>query len=436
MPAGTFDRVAGPGGASLIDQASFRFVENKPISALQVFTAIPLGFSQAAGIIMLTLCIGGAFAVLRESQVLEVAISKLASKLEHRGLLVIPILMLVFATIDTFIGAPELCMVYIPIIMPLIIALRFDSLTAVSVVLLGSCAGFTASLTNPFLVGISQKIAGVPLYSGIEYRAICFVVTVLVVIVFVMLHARRVRANPSLSPVFAADEKLRAKLDASKAKGGDVVFSNAQKLIGLVVVCGFASMIFGILKMGWDLPEMSAVFIIISVVSGLLAGMNTHGLCDTFVDGCKEVLFGALIIGFARSIPILMDQGQILDTVVHGLASVVVGIPTSLTATGMMAMTTVFNFVISSGSGKAMILMPIMAPLAELIKLSPNVAILAYQYGDGMTMMFWPTSGFFMAALAVSKTPWLVWAKFTWKIFLLIGLVGVALIFGAQLYGY
>ncbi|GLO51371.1 C4-dicarboxylate ABC transporter [Pseudomonas putida] len=385
---------------------------------------------------MLTLCIGGVFAILRETRVLEVAISKLAAGLGNRGLLVVPILMVVFATIDTFIGSPELCMVYIPIIMPLILALRFDSLTAVAIVLLGSCAGFTASLTNPFLVGISQKIAGVPLYSGIEFRFICFVVTVLMVIAFVMHHAWKVRKDPKSSPTYEADEKLRQKMAMTQSMGENEKFTGSQKITGLVVILGFATMIFGILKLGWDLPEMSATFIIIGIIAGLLAKMSTHTLCDTFVEGCKEVLMGALIIGVARSVPILMEQGQILDTVVHGLASVVVDIPSSLTATGILGMTTLFNFVISSGSGKAMILMPIIAPLAEFIELSPNVAILAYQYGDGMTMMFWPTSGFFMAALAVSRTPWLVWAKFSWKIFLMMGVLGSVLIYCAQLYGY
>lgn len=433
IPAGTFERIAGPGGSKVIDSNSFRLTDAGGVSFFDIFRAIPIGFIESAGIIVLTLVIGGAFAVIRETGLLEVAIARLASKLRNRGLLVVPVLMFVFATIDTFIGTPELCLVYIPLVMPLIRALGFDSLTAVAVVLMGSCAGFTSSLTNPFLVGISQKIAGVPIYSGIEFRVICFFLTVGLVIPFVMWHAHKVRKNPQSSPVYEIDQQRESPFIIN-----DIVpeFTLAQRIVGVGIIGLFGLMIYGILKFNWDMPEMTAIFLIITVVTGIITRMKSNALCERFLAGAQDVLLGSLVIGFARAIPVLMQQGEILDTVVHYLADSLRTLPPSMTAVGVIVITTIFNFFIASGSGKAAVLMPILAPLAQLLNISPNVMILGYQYGDGMTMMFWPTAGFFIAALTVSRVPWIVWAKFSWFIFLLIGLLGVGLIFLAGWYGY
>ncbi|HCS2231409.1 YfcC family protein [Enterobacter hormaechei] len=433
IPAGTFERVIGPSGSTVIENGSFRLTDSDGVSFFDIFRAIPLGFIESAGIIILTLVIGGTFAVIRETGLLEVAISRLAYKLQNRGLLIVPVLIFVFATIDTFIGTPELCLVYIPLIMPLVRALGFDSLTAVAIVLLGSCAGFTASLTNPFLVGISQKIAGVPLYSGIEFRLICFVLTVGLVIPFVMLHAAKVRKNPASSPVYELDQKRESPFAISQVVPQ---FSVTQRLIGFGIIALFALMIYGILRFGWDMPEMAAVFLIIGVLSGLVSRMNKNTFCEKFMTGAQDVLLGSLVIGFARAIPVLMQQGEILDTVVHYLAEGLKTLPPSMTAVGVIIITTIFNFFIASGSGKAAVLMPILAPLAQILNISPNIMILGYQYGDGMTMMFWPTAGFFIAALTVSKVPWITWARFTWPIFSLIGLLGAGLIFLARWYGY
>lgn len=434
IPAGKYLRVEGKiAGTQVIQNGSFHYIDSTGIGILDVFRAIPLGFVESSSIIFMTLVIGGTFAIIRQSGIIEVAISRLALRLKSKGLLVIPVLMIVFATIDTFIGTPELCLVYIPIVMPLILALRFDSLTAVALVLLGSCAGFTASLTNPFLVGISQKIAGVPLYSGFDFRLICFVITTSMMTLFVMNYAYKIRKNPRLSPVFELDQQ-RGNL--FQIHDSPLELSRPQKIVSLVIIILFTVMIFGIINKGWDMPEMSAIFIIISILTCLIMRMPTNETCEVFLNGCKEVLLGSLIIGLARAVPVLMQQGEILDTVVHHLSEVLKFLPASLTAIGVIFITTIFNFFISSGSGKAAVLMPILAPLAQLLDISPNIMILAYQYGDGMTLYFWPTSGFFIAALTVSRVPWSVWAKFSWPIFVMLGGLGAVLILLAKPYGY
>jgi uncharacterized ion transporter superfamily protein YfcC len=433
LPAGTFDRALGPTGSKMLVNGSYHAVSTKGTSLFDIFRSIPRGITESASIIALTLIIGGSFAVIRSSGLIEVALAKLAQRLNGRGLLVVPVLMLVFSTIDTFIGTPELCLIYIPIVMPLILALGFDSLTAVMVVMLGSCSGFTSSLTNPFLVGISQKIAGVPLYSGLGFRVICFVLTTAVSMWFVMRHASKVRRDPQSSPVHILDKGRAILVDV---KENPKAFTSAQKIVGISVTALFAMMIFGIVHLGWDLDEMSGIFLAMIVVTWIATRVRANKLCETFLQGAQEVLLGALVIGLARAVPVLMQQSQILDTVVFHLAGALKSLPASAAATGVIVVTAIFNIFISSGSGKAAVLMPILAPLAQLLHISPNILILGYQYGDGMTMFFWPTSGFFMAALMVSGVSWTVWAQATWRIFLMFGILGSLLTIAATSYGY
>lgn len=433
LPAGTFDRAVGPTGAKMLVNGSYHEISAKGASLFDIFRSIPRGVTESASIIALTLIIGGAFAVIRSSGLIEVALGKLAQRLNGRGLLVVPVLMLVLSTIDTFIGTPELCLVYIPIVMPLILALGFDSLTAVLIVMLGSCSGFTSSLTNPFLVGISQKIAGVPLYSGLDFRLICFVVTTAMSIAFVLHYASKVRRDPQSSPVYSLDKGRSILVDVNESPKA---FTHAQKVVGISVVGLFALMIYGIVKFGWDLDEMSGIFLSMTVVTWIATKGRANRLCETFIQGSQDVLSGALVIGLARAVPVLMQQSQILDTVVFHLAGALQSLPASAAAIGVIVATTIFNIFISSGSGKAAVLMPILAPLAQLLHMSPNIMILGYQYGDGMTMFFWPTSGFFMAALLVSGIPWTVWARATWRIFLMFGVLGSLLTIAASHYGY
>lgn len=435
VSVGEYSRIPGPEGRMVLDPNSYHQILQSPVTLLQVFTAIPQGIVDAGWILVLTFCVGGAFGVISKTGTLEIVIAGLAKKFAKRGIIVIPALMLVFATIDTFIGMPELDLVYIPIIMPLIIALGFDSITAAAIPLLGSMAGFTASLTNPFLIGISQKICEVPLYSGILFRVVCFLVTVPVAMLYVWAYARKIRKNPELSEVYMEDAKKR-EMYCNKASDDIAKASTRQKLVGLAIIALFGWMVFGILKYEWDIPQMGGMFMAIGIISGIIGGLSGDEICDAFVEGCKDVLLGALLIGAARGITVVMTQGKIIDSVVHGLAMVLSNLPGEITGIGVLIMTALFNFIVSSGSGKAVILMPILSPLADVVHISKNAAILAYQYGDGSTMTLWPTSGYFMACLAVAGVSWTKWVKFYWKCSLMILGLGAILLVIAGIVSY
>lgn len=431
IPAGTFDRVKGVEGRSVIVPDSFQRLERNPVSLLDLFVSIPEGFVQAGWVVVLTFCVGGGFLVVRKTGVIHAAMSWLAEKLRNKGILIVPILMTVFAVIDAFIGMPELCLVYVPLILPLALVLGFDSITAVAIALCGSAAGFTAALTNPFTIGIAQKIAGLPLYSGAVFRIITLFFTLIVGVIFVMRYALKIRKNPESSLMYEADKLIKEQVLGS---GDEAVakITARQKLAGLTAIVLFFLLIYGVFRLGWDMPQIGGIFIAIGIVSGLIAGLSGKEISEAFFQGCRDVLLGALIIGIARAIIVVMSDGQIIDTVIFGLSLFVQKLPPAVTSVGMLLVQSLFNFLVPSGSGQTVITMPIMAPLADLVGVTRQTAVLALQYGDGISNIFYPTSGYFMASLALARVPWEKWAKFMLPLFFIWTVVGAVFLVIAQ----
>ncbi len=432
IPAGIFDRTEGVEGRSVIVPDSFHTIERTPVSLLDLFVAIPEGFVQAGWVVVLTFCVGGGFLVVKKTGVIHAAIGWLAKKLKNKGILIIPILMTTFAVIDAFIGMPELCLVYVPLILPLALALGFDSITAAAIALCGSAAGFTAALTNPFTIGIAQKISGLPLYSGAGYRIIVLITTLAVGIIFVMRYANKVRKNPESSLMYEADKKIKEQVLGSDFETVEKI-NTRQVLAGFSAVALFILLIFGVFSFGWDMPQIGGIFVAIGIVSGLIAGLSGREISEAFFEGCKDVLLGALIIGIARGIIVVMSDGQIIDSVIYGLSLFVQNLPPAITSVGMLAVQSLFNFLVPSGSGQTVITMPIMAPLADLVGLTRQTAVLALQFGDGISNIFYPTSGYFMASLALARVPWEKWAKFMFPLFMIWTLVGAIFLIIAQM---
>ncbi len=416
VPAGVYDRIPGPEGRMMIDPESYHVIERTPVSLLKFFTAIPQGFVEAGWVVVLTFCVGGGFLVVKKTGIIEIVVSNMAKKLAGGGLIIIPVLMAIFGIVDAFIGMPELCMVYVPIVLPLALALGFDSITAAAIALVGSAAGFTAALTNPFTVGIGQKIAGLPLYSGAGYRIITLIVMYSIGMFYVLRYAKKVQKNPELSAVYEEDLIQRERLkDTTKELQ---TATTRQKLAGLSAILLFALMIYGVFVFKWDMPEIGAIFIAMGVVSGIIAGLSGNEICEAFLQGCQDVLAGALIVGIARGVTVVMNQGQIMDTIIFGLAKMVKGMPPSITSIGMLIVQTLFNFLVPSGSGQTLITMPIMTPLADIVGVTRQTAVLALQFGDGFSNILYPTSGYFMASLALAGVKWPKWAKFILPLFL------------------
>ncbi|MGG1664270.1 YfcC family protein [Brevibacillus sp. NRS-1366] len=413
IPAGVYERTQNADGTMVVDPDSYHLVESTPVTFMQFFTSIPRGFVDAGWIVAVTLFVGAGIAVVQKIGVIPAGINFLSKKFESKGILVIPILMFMFALTDAFIGMPELVIVYVPMILPLMLRLGFDSITACAVALCGSAAGFSAALTNPFTIAVGQKISGLPLYSGWEFRIITFVVTLTIGVIYVMRYANKIQKKPSLSSVYQEDIEKRHKLsEKAKILGDGYQLNTRQKLAGFYSIVLIGIMLVGIIQFKWDLPEICALFLAMGVGAGIIAGLKVDNLCNTLVAGCQDMMIGALIIGVSRAIAVVMTDGQIIDTVVHGLSILLTGTPSFLTVLCILLSVSLLNFLIPSGSGKAVVLFPILAPLSDIVGVTRQTSVLAYQFGDGFTNYFWPTSGYFMAAISIAGVPWQKWAKF------------------------
>lgn len=434
VPAGLYDRVTLPNGRVAVDAESFRFVEQAPVGLVDFMLAVPRGLGDASVVVFFTFIIGGMFMVIRRTGVIEVAVDKLTRRFAERSIMVLPVLMAVFAVIATLIGTQELALVYVPVILPLMIALRFDSVTACAVALLATTAGFTAGVLNPVNTGLGQTIAELPLWSGLGLRAVLFVAILGAGIAYLLRYASRVRRDPAAS-LMAHDpaEAAKRRLYQHATDEGALDYTPRQKVAGLAVIAFFAVLVWGVLSRGWFMLEMSGLFVIMGITVGLIAGLTTRQVCEGFNEGFRDVLVGAMIVGIARSVAVMLEQGQVMDTLVYGLGNLVGNFPDTLSAVGMFIAQLGFNFVIPSGSGQALVTMPIMAPLSDLVGVTRQTAVLAFQLGDGLSNILYPTSGYFMATLALAGVTWDRWVRFFLPLFGIWVGIGVVFMVFAQM---
>ncbi|TDL33144.1 YfcC family protein [Jeotgalibacillus sp. S-D1] len=435
VPAGEYERIPGPEGRTTIDPASYQTVESNPAGITDFMVAIPNGLAGAAEVVFFTLIIGGMFMVLRKTGMIEWGVSALTRRFSSKSMAVIPVLMVVFSVVCSLIGTQELSLVYIPVILPLLIALRFDSVTAVGVALVATTAGFTTGVLNPINTGLGQQLAEIPVYSGIGLRAVALILIMTTGILYVVRYARKVRQNPKLSLVYEEDaEKRKLYRKTDDAKPFQV--TKRQKIAAAVTGLFFGVLIYGVLFEGWFMLEMSGLFILMGITAGLIAGLNTSQICEGFNQGFRDVLVGAIIVGIARAVAVVMEDGQIMDTIVYGLGIFVGNFPPVFSAAGMFFTQLLFNFVVPSGSGQALVTMPIMAPLADLLNMTRQTAVLAFQLGDGLGNILFPTSGYFMAALALAGVSWGKWVKFYLPLFGIWTVISIGLLVFAQLTGW
>lgn len=435
IPSGEFKRIKGPEGREMVDADSFHYIASSPGGLVDFISIIPRGLIEAGEIVFFTLIIGGMFMVLRRTGIIEIGVDKLARQFINKSILIIPVLTTVFAIIATLIGTAELSLVYIPVIIPLVIALGYDSITATSIALCGTVVGFTVGVLNPINTGLAQKLSGIPTFSGIGLRLVIFIVVLLVTVLFIMKYAKKVKKDPSISLVYEDDTEKR-KMYKEITKHEPLVATRRQKIGIGVVLLFFIILVYGVVTQGWFMVEMSGLFIMMGIVVGLVTGLNTREICESFNDGFKDVLMGAIIVGLARSIAVVLEDGKIMDSIVHDLGSVIDGATPTVAVVGMYIVQVLINFIISSGSGQALVTMPIMAPLADMLGITRQTAVLAFQLGDGFTHVFYPTSGYFMAALAIAGVSYTKWIRFFFPLFILWGVISIISLVFAQLIGW
>ncbi len=450
VPAGEYEKaeimVEGAGMREVVVPGSFRTVERAfdgPLDRLGhtvavVLQAPILGFidEDAAPIIAFVLLVGGAFAVLQETGAVEASLRRLVAASQRSravAVLTIPVFMAVFSLGGAVFGMAEETIPFVLIFVPLALALGYDSVTGVAIPFLGAAAGFAGAFLNPFTVGVAQGIAAVPLFSGVGFRVGLWAVVTAVVTAFVMAHAARVRRDPRRSPTFEADERKRrgglhldAEGIAERPAGGALpALTSRQRGVLALFGLGIAALVFGVLRYGWYITEIAALFVALGIVMGAAGGLGANGTARAFMAGAKDLVATAIIIGLARGILVVLQDGQVIDTILHALASGLEGTGSTVAAMAMFGAQTVINFFVPSGSGQAALTMPLMAPLSDLVGVSRQTAVLAFQLGDGFTNMIVPTSAVLMGALTLAEVPWQTWAR--WVLPLQLGLFALGL---------
>ena len=464
------------------------FVNGGEPQTWQVFSALYEGFSQQAGIIAFVLVIGGAFWVVNSTKAVDEGIMKFIGKVQGLerfslvrklgvGNIVITLVMLLFGVFGAVFGMSEETIAFVAVVIPLARSLGYDDFVGVCMVYVAAHVGFAGAMLNPFTIGIAQDMAGLPLFSGIEYRVFCWIILMTITITFVLWYAGKVRNKSVKSSdnqedrISATDEPEYSERNAwicfclvavclllfcicyasdCVVKIGQTEFATPWLLWTVSAIWAVVSvlalrnsvrmyilnmlmftivfLVIGVMGYGWYLPEICALFLALAIASGLAAGYSADKIAAEFMAGAKDIFSAALIIGFAAGIIVILKNGNVIDTMLGAMAD---GLENSgrVGALGTMyGIQTFINVFIPSASAKAAVTMPIMAPFSDLIGVSRQATVLAFQFGDGFTNMITPCSGVLLAVLSVAKIPYEKWFRFIWKFILLMIVIGFLLL--------
>lgn len=418
IPAGEYDRAEVDGRQVVVD-GSFEYVDQSPVSIFEIFKSVPIGMEKGATIIFYIFLVGGAFGAIQATGAIDAGINKLVRKLGNNEKLLIPVIMFVFSILGFTTGMAEESIIFVPIGIAIARAIGYDAIVGTAMISLGAASGFIGGMMNPFTVGVAQGIAEVPIFSGFLFRTIVYVFVLTAAMIYVMRYAAKVKKDRTYSVMYELELNSPTVDPTTIQDSSSGAFTKRHILVLLTLATGIAINMYGVLKWDWFLNELAASFIMIGLIGGLIGGLGINKTFSSYVDGMKLVAFGALIVGFARTILVVMENGVIIDTVIHSLVAVISELPATLNVLGMFVFQVVLNFFIPSGSGQAATTMPLMVPLADLLGLERQVAVLAFQYGDAISNSAIPTSAALMGYLAVAGIPYDRWLKFIWKLILI-----------------
>lgn len=414
VPAGEFERMKDEKtGRTLVVPGTFHSVEQKPISVFDTFMSLPKGLDAASEIIFFVLMVGAVFQVINATGTINRSINRSVEKLKGREHILVPATMLVIAAGGATFGMAEESLVFIPLAVAMAKGVGYDAVVGVAMIYLGAYVGYTAGPMNPFNTGIAQGIAELPLFSGMGFRFGCMALFYVLVWWWIMRYAKKIKADPTKSVVYGLG------LAASKE---EIIFNSEDKLSGKdmailgVVMIGFAFLAWGVIEKGYYLQEIITIFIMMGICCGLIGRLKVDEIAENFVLGAKDMVFAAICIGLARAIVVILGEGNIMDSVINGLATIVSWLPASLSAIGMLLVQTALNFIFASGSGQAATTMPILAPLGDILGVTRQVSVLAFQFGDGITNAISPIQPVLMAAIGLAGVPYEKWAKFVWPL--------------------
>ncbi len=436
LPGGSYERteemVRGSQRTVLVE-GTYEETEAKP-QVIQVFTAPIKGFLKLADIIAFIFIVGGAFYMLNETGAITAGIKWLVKKLKGKEFLVIIIVMILFSFFGAAFGMCEEAIPFVLIFVPLAISLGYDSIVGVCLTFLAAGVGFAGAFFNPFTLQIAQGLAGIKPLSGMGYRIMVWVLITSFTITWVMIYAARIKKDPQRSSMYELDQKRRKKMEEQQT--GDTKISWRHSACLLVLLTGVVFMVLGVILWDWYIQELAGLFFAMGLTAGIVAGQGPNQLAKSFINGCKDIASAALVVGFAGGIIVILEDGGIMDTILHGMASVISDLPKFVAADVQYLFQMAVNFFIPSGSTKAALTMPLMAPLADLSGITRQTAVLAYQFGDGFTNMIIPTSGVTVGTLTMAKIPFKQWFKWNFPMQIAFFVISIVLLIWPVLSGW
>lgn len=434
LPAGAYERIINDAGRSVVVDGSFSYVEQTPQGIFSLLQAPLEGMMGASEIIAFLFVVSGSIAIITKTRAIDAGMTNAVKSFKGKEMLMIPVITGLFSIGGAVFGMTEEAIPFITMLIPLCLALGYDSIMAMAISYMGCIVGFATAMINPFSVGVAQNIANVQAGSGVGYRTLVWAVTTIAATLFLMWYGRRIKRNPELSPVYEIDQARREQLKESENE--HLEFTTRHKLILSLILLCLAGIVVGVLKFEFGISEIAALFLATGIVSGLIGRLSLDDMANSFVSGAKDMIGAAVVVGFARGIVILAENGQIIDTILYQLSNFIGQLPSLVAGYVMFFVQMFINFFISSGSGQAALTMPIMAPLGELVGITPQTSILIFQFGDGFSNAIFPTSAVLMACLGVSGIPWSKWVKWILPLQLIFGALAIIFITVAILMGW
>lgn len=422
LPGGSYEKIKHAAtGRMIVDPSSFKYIQAQGAGLMDILKAYPKGIQSASEIIAFLFIIAASFRIIEDTGALSAGVFKAVRAFGKKGHFLIPASMFLFSLGGFTFGMSEECIIFVPIGVAVAQKLGYDRLTGASMVSMGALAGFTAGIMNPFSVGVAQGLAELPMFSGAAYRIAIYFALMISGIAYVSWYANRVKKNPELSYMKGVN------MEEEHVRKEDIIeMTTRHILVLLTVFAGFAFIIYGVIKNDYYVTEMAAIFLGMGIVGGFVGGMGASDIARSFVAGARTIIFGALVVGLSKGIVIILTQGKIIDTVIHGLAGTLDGLPPEASAIGMMLVQSVLNFVIPSSSAMAATTMPILVPLGDVLGITRQATVVAFQFGDGITNAIVPTSAGLMGYLGVAGIPYERWAKYIWPLLAIWTIIGVA----------
>lgn len=426
VPSGEFQTEMMDNGREGVIPGSFSYIEktaDMTVSFLDLFRAIPEGMVQAGSVMMIVFLAGGMFKVLEETKVIENSIGISIRKIEEKNIskrITLIILTFIFGFFGAAVGYENL-IPFVPLGVMVAIGLGYDLMVGAAVVIGGLSVGFATSPINPYTVGVAHAVADLPTFSGMGLRTLFLFTALIVLSHHIIRYVNKIEKDPSKSIVKGISTE---GLQIDREQINSYSLDSRGKLILAIFLSFIVVVVFGVIKFKWYLTDISALFVIYAIIIGLVAKFDSDKIVNTFIKGSSQIVGGALIIGFARAIHVIMTQGKIADTIINTLSAPLQNFSPAVSAILMTIVQGVINFFIPSGSGQAMVTMPIIIPLSDIIGVSRQVAVLAFQVGDGLINMIIPTLGGLLAMLALARVPFDKWVRFIFTLVMKLYVVG------------